>query len=53
LSVRGLTGAADLTPHNLLEGSKISYSFPARSDARHGTDERTMQRSCVFAFERS
>lgn len=53
LSVRGLTGASDLTPHNLLEGSKVYYTFPAHFDARHGTGKRTMQRPCTFTFERS
>ena len=51
--VRGLTGASDLTPHNLQEGSKVHYTFPARFDAKRGTGKRTMQRPCTFTFERS
>jgi hypothetical protein len=52
-SVRGLTGAADLTPRNLVEGSPFSYSFPAHFEARRGTAKRTMQRACTFTFERN
>ena len=53
LSARGLTGGAEFTPHNLMEGSKVFHTFPARFDERHGTGRRTMQRPCTFTFERS